>query len=349
MELAELDRMLREMRPFRVVQFPTTEDRYRVNTLTTLDNFFSYRDTVRTELALIKHESGADGSILHTHGEDEFEMMYVYDGSITHYIEEDETVTVRKGECILLTPGCTHKVAPCSRNDIALNFVMRRGLFQPDFMANLSRNPMFSQLLGKSPQKRGMELRKSYYLFRCAEDAATQSIFLSLIQEFVDSDALSVNGIKAYLVVLFNQLYRVWKKTGGILDPRSEMENADVIELLQYIEHHYATASLKDLAIRFGYDNYYMSRLIRKLTGRTFIDLKHDVCMRQAQRMLLETDLSIREIATRVGISNSNHFYTLFKKYYQISPADYRKMQKKPSQKKLAEPEPEHPEPEESA
>jgi len=328
-ESAVLDQMLRELRPFRVVQFPSAEDRYRVNELTTLESFFRYRDTVRTELAMIKHESGADGTHVHTHNEDEFEMMYVYDGSITHYIE-GEVITIKKGECILLTPGCSHSVGPCGQGDIALNFVMLRSLFQPDFMANLSRNPMFAQLLSKAPQKRGLELRKNYYHFRCADDVMTQSVFHALIQEFVDSDALSVNSIKAYLVVLFNQLYRVWKDTGGILNPRSEMENADVIELLQYIEHHYATASLRDVAARFGYDNYYMSRLIRKLTGRTFIDLKHDVCMRQAQRLLLETDLSIREIASRVGISNSNHFYTLFKKYYQLSPADYRKLQQQP-------------------
>ena len=44
----------------------------------------------------------------------------------------------------------------------------------------------------------------------------------------------------------------------------------------------------------------------------------------QAQHFLLTTDLSASQIASQVGISNVNYFYTVFKKLVGRSPASYR-------------------------
>ena len=330
MDEATLDRMLRDPKPFQVVQFPTEEDRYRANSLVVFDGWSSFQDDLRqfintpsTGLVMLKHESGPFGVQTHRHQGSVFELMYVYAGQITHRFAS-ETVTLQQGECILLEPGSEHSIDACGPEDIALNFLMRQAMFRPEFLSTLSRNPMFIQIL--SQRQRGVELRQNYHVFCCADDAMTQQILHTLIGEFLDSDGLSVHVIQSYLSILFNQLYRVWKQTGGLVHPRKDMGNADVVELLQYIEHHYKTASLRDVAARFGYDSYYMSRLIRKRTGYTFIELKRNICMRRAQELLRDSDLSVREIATEVGVSNSNHFYGMFKKAFSMSPAEYRRL-----------------------
>ena len=44
----------------------------------------------------------------------------------------------------------------------------------------------------------------------------------------------------------------------------------------------------------------------------------------QAQHFLLTTGLSASQIASQVGISNVNYFYTVFKKLVGQSPVSYR-------------------------
>ena len=47
--------------------------------------------------------------------------------------------------------------------------------------------------------------------------------------------------------------------------------------------------------------------------------------LQQAKVLLRNTDKSISEIAEAVGFVNYNYFSRIFKKYYHMSPRDYRK------------------------
>lgn len=44
--------------------------------------------------------------------------------------------------------------------------------------------------------------------------------------------------------------------------------------------------------------------------------------------MLVETDLSVAEIAERLSYSNAQNFIRLFKKHMDITPGQYRKQYK---------------------
>ena len=47
--------------------------------------------------------------------------------------------------------------------------------------------------------------------------------------------------------------------------------------------------------------------------------------LRYAKKLLQNTDLSMMEIASKIGYSNLSHFANNFKKYYGITPNDCRK------------------------
>jgi transcriptional regulator GlxA family with amidase domain len=49
------------------------------------------------------------------------------------------------------------------------------------------------------------------------------------------------------------------------------------------------------------------------------------VRIREAQRLLRETELSITEIAERVGFDNYSHFGKMFKRITSVAPRDYRR------------------------
>jgi YesN/AraC family two-component response regulator len=103
------------------------------------------------------------------------------------------------------------------------------------------------------------------------------------------------------------------------------MNDEDILQVIKYVESNYAAASLKDAAARFGYNPDYLSRLIKSKLGISFGEMKHNVCLAQAKALLVCTDLSISEIAQQVGFSNMSFFYSLFNKYFQTTPAEFRK------------------------
>lgn len=47
--------------------------------------------------------------------------------------------------------------------------------------------------------------------------------------------------------------------------------------------------------------------------------------MKEAQRLLVATDLSVHEVTRKVGLYSTSHFSKLFTKYYGVSPQEYKK------------------------
>lgn len=47
--------------------------------------------------------------------------------------------------------------------------------------------------------------------------------------------------------------------------------------------------------------------------------------MENAAALLKETQLPVKEISLKVGVSNVNYFYSLFKKKYSMTPVQYRR------------------------
>ncbi|MFD1907037.1 helix-turn-helix domain-containing protein [Paenibacillus rhizoplanae] len=76
---------------------------------------------------------------------------------------------------------------------------------------------------------------------------------------------------------------------------------------------------------------FHFCKTFKKLTGRTFIDYVNFCRMDEAQRLLLETDLTITEISGRVGCDNPNYFTKLYKQYKGLTPSQARKTGVNPS------------------
>ncbi|MBD2845966.1 AraC family transcriptional regulator [Paenibacillus sp. IB182496] len=105
----------------------------------------------------------------------------------------------------------------------------------------------------------------------------------------------------------------------------SNQSKAVADRICAYVAEHYARAdlSLEWMAGEVGLSRGYLGKLFKAQTGMSFNDYLNSVRMEEA-RELLRTDEPIGAISERVGIFNTTYFYTLFKKRYQLSPAQYR-------------------------
>ncbi|MGX7107855.1 response regulator transcription factor [Facklamia miroungae] len=86
--------------------------------------------------------------------------------------------------------------------------------------------------------------------------------------------------------------------------------------------------SLNQMAEAIGYNSNYLSVLVKDYYGMSFQDYINKQRMEKAKLLLLSSDKKNYEIAHEIGIEDVNYFITKFKKYYQITPKQFRQGKK---------------------
>lgn len=90
-------------------------------------------------------------------------------------------------------------------------------------------------------------------------------------------------------------------------------------------EYDDETLSLVSISERLHVSASYLSAILRKNRGDTFVNLLTSKRMSAAQEYLKCTSMKIMEVAKRCGYSDQHYFSYCFKRYYGISPNKVRK------------------------
>ena len=101
-------------------------------------------------------------------------------------------------------------------------------------------------------------------------------------------------------------------------------EEQILIKILRYIDENYKNGSLTELAKDLHYDFFWLSREIKKQTGKTYTELVQEKRLAQACFLLKNTDITISDIAIQVGYDNISYFHRIFKKRFNMSPKAYK-------------------------
>ena len=106
----------------------------------------------------------------------------------------------------------------------------------------------------------------------------------------------------------------------------SEKMPEKLLELLAFLESNLERAfSLRELARRYGCSVSHLMRLFHQHCRSTPYRMLTEMRMRRAVGLLLETELSVKEIAAKVGYENPMNFSTEFRKRHRISPRLFRR------------------------
>lgn len=99
---------------------------------------------------------------------------------------------------------------------------------------------------------------------------------------------------------------------------------------LEIIESEYGNGELSLVMVssQINVSPSYLSGLIKKETGKTFIDLLTARRMEAARHMLMCTSMKIREISEKCGYNDQHYFSYCFKKYSGLSPNALRQQLK---------------------
>lgn len=97
-----------------------------------------------------------------------------------------------------------------------------------------------------------------------------------------------------------------------------------VKRVLAYMERNYIQdLKLEDIAKIFSYNSAYLGKVFKKTTGHSFNNVLNHIRIENAKRLLLETDLKVYQISEQVGYSNTDYFYTKFRKHVGLSPKEF--------------------------
>lgn len=95
--------------------------------------------------------------------------------------------------------------------------------------------------------------------------------------------------------------------------------------VFQFIEENYhQQISISDVAQAAGYSNAYLTHLVKRQTRRTVHDWIVERRMTQARSLLLNSDESINQIASKVGYLDTGYFIRLFRQIHKLPPKEWR-------------------------
>lgn len=143
-------------------------------------------------------------------------------------------------------------------------------------------------------------------------------------------NAMGLIGLKTHVMSFIHQII------DKFLNSEYDDDELEVEKMVSYIEDNLSEViHLKDIGDYMDMSLYQIQKLFKvhkQCTVRQYIITKR---LEHAMFMLLNTEMSILEIANESGYENPSKFASAFKNHYCMSPLRYRKTHKKPNIKKM--------------
>ena len=255
---------------------------------------------------------------IHAH----YEIHVVCEGEyVLEMLESDEVKVLKKGIVALVSPGLYHNSKIENENTV-LKYSLR-------IEANCLNNTV--------------DCKKIYHVWEEALLGLGQGIFLFNIPDASDHlgrvhDSLQndePHGIlmaEAYFKLFMTKLVLTVSKKMSLQDAKflhgMDLNNINVRKDLieRFLHQNYANPelSIEMLAKHLNLSIRQIRRIVMNYYGTSPYQLLVNIRLNRAKKMLLCTQLSINDIALKVGYYSSSGLLTAFRSSFGISPSEFR-------------------------
>lgn len=261
--------------------------------------------------------------IMHNHAY--IEMVYVYRGRCTHYVDEQSFEMV-EGDLCILAPNAMHVVVAVADEDVILNILVSKEVLDQSFLKMVKEKRLLADffenvLYGKTVSP--------YIIFPTGKDLWMHELLLAMYKEANEKKYAYRECLELYVRQMFIHVIRKYEMLAKVATPQETQVQDNIVAILGYLAVNYNQVTLKKLADFFCYSESYMSRILKKFTGKTFGTIVTELQMKRAAELLTQTDQALNDIAQEVGCFDYSHFSRKFKKTYGASPDTYRKKRTK--------------------
>ena len=96
-------------------------------------------------------------------------------------------------------------------------------------------------------------------------------------------------------------------------------------ESLDYVHKNYfKQITIDDICDKFKINKCYFCYMFKKETGQTFINYLNNYKIEKSKNLLENTNMTLLDISLEVGFNNQSYYSTIFKKYTNMTPLEYR-------------------------
>lgn len=228
----------------------------------------------------------------------------------------NQNFVLREGDILIIYPGAIHSMEAC---------IGKRLIFQADisFLNSIkdlnSALSLISPVIAITPEN--------------TPDAHKQikELIIKISEEYFQDAPLSEASIYSKLIeifVLIGRHYASSKITIARNDLNKHIKHTELIlNICNYINEHYnENITLDDMAELSGYSKYHFSRIFKRYTNCSFYKYLNTRKIEQAEKMLIDDELSITEVALRCGYSSLSSFIRMFKIIKGCTPTDFKNM-----------------------
>lgn len=188
----------------------------------------------------------------------------------------------------------------------------------------------------KMPIMNGLELSRELH----SQKSSIKVIILSGYREFEFAREALRYDVKYYLLkpTKYEELCQVFTEVKELLDnergaseawPGNETLGNGYYEKMvtmvkAYVHANYQTATLENASQLVHFNPNYLSKLFKDVTGENFSDFLLRVRMDKAVALLTDATYKTYQISELIGYSNPKNFTRTFKKYYGVTPKEFR-------------------------
>lgn len=163
------------------------------------------------------------------------------------------------------------------------------------------------------------------------------AILLAGIDTKLDMEKLFPNGLKR----IYDEMTEVIEPAkvrrqmkylliDPILEARTVLLEDNSYSMMQEIERQIRESkgniTLSECADALGVHPTYIWKVLKMEKGKSFSDYLEEYKLEEAMHLLLQTDLSVAEIAARLNYTNAQNFIRFFSKSTGVTPGKYRKL-----------------------
>lgn len=286
---------------------------------------YERKDFIDTqENIYLAHFDGDFRNDTHTH--DFVELIFVAAGSCRQIID-GVTYAGEAGDLFFVNFGQTHAFS-CETGDLQyynLLYVPRffsEELINSENIHEIFRISLFREFRADTGEQT-QQVR-----FRGKEFLEIKQLVEDMYREFSEKQVGYRSILNGYSRILFSKILRRLQGTRLSSDQRSMQRIA--AECLAYIDAHcFERITPREIAEHTFYHPAYLSRVFKLCCGRSLSEYIREVRLREAARLLTETDLPLTQLSERIGYGDRTLFYRHFREVYNMTPAQYRTQHKK--------------------
>ena len=271
-------------------------------------NIFSHLDFIKKTC---KFSASYETHSLQMHKHSFWEFVFFERGSVRHTLNKGIVNDITEGTIILLKPNDSH----------AMKTIKAKTHYHVDLYANNAEFLTLCELINKNAYTKFLNAQT---LMAIKPDESTLQYIkdrLSLIQYYQkindEQRALSV-----YIPLLSEMISLFWNYCVNV---RNDADENFYNFLAKINTAEFVCAPLEKIIELSGYSHSHLCKLFKQKTGQSLKNYHTQLKVEYATSLLLDSHLSILDIANTLGYSSLSHFIKIFKAYTSLTPVQYRK------------------------